>query len=118
MVNYNPLREHIQEIDGNYPYSMPTWLIILTTVLGTLMLGARILIFLYCKHKNAPTCSKSSSLFWQKENTKETKPMFTNQCPTVKANPEMVKEALEILGIDFGDFDKCKPHRNRRMEAN
>ena len=40
MVNYDSLREHIQQIDENYPYSMATWHIILITVLGTLITGA------------------------------------------------------------------------------
>ena len=49
-VNCDSLRRHIQQIDENYPYSMPTWLIILITALGTLMLSAGITIFLHCKH--------------------------------------------------------------------
>ena len=40
LPNYNmvnSLKEYIKQIDGNYPYSMPTWLMILITALGTLI---------------------------------------------------------------------------------
>ena len=50
MVNYDFLREQIQQIDKNYPYSMPTLLIILIKELGTLIIGAGITVFLYCKY--------------------------------------------------------------------
>ena len=50
MVNYYSLREQMQHTDENYLYSMPTWLLILITVLGTLMIVAGITIFLYCKY--------------------------------------------------------------------
>ena len=33
IANYDSARQHIQQIDENYPYSMPTWLIILITIL-------------------------------------------------------------------------------------
>ena len=75
MVDYDSLREQIQQIDEKYPYSKPTWLIILMTVLGTRMVGARSTIFFYFKYNNTPNHSKTSSIFWQKENMKETKAM-------------------------------------------
>ena len=37
MVNYDLLKEHIQQIYENYPYLMPTLFIILATVLGTII---------------------------------------------------------------------------------
>ena len=37
MLNYDSLQERIQKLDENYPYYMPTWLIILITVLSTLI---------------------------------------------------------------------------------
>ena len=94
---------------------------ILITVLGTMVLGARITIFLYCKHKNAPTHSRRTlSILWHKENTNETKPMLSGSpqqstgYPKIKETIEKAKEALEILGIDFSDFNKCKTCRNSK----
>ena len=57
MVNYDSLRAHLRQIDENYPYTIPILLLILITVLGTLMIGARIIVFFYCKCKNAATHS-------------------------------------------------------------
>ena len=56
MVNYEYLREHIRQIDENYPDCMMTWLLILTTELWNLMMGTRISILLYWKQK----CTNSS----------------------------------------------------------
>ena len=39
------LREQIQQINENYPYSMPIWLIILITVLGAPMICAGVYNF-------------------------------------------------------------------------
>ena len=64
MVNNNSLREHIQQIDKNYAYSMPTGLRILITILRTLMTGVEITIFFYCKYNSALTHSKTSFIFW------------------------------------------------------
>ena len=57
VVNYDLLGKHIRQIDKNYPYTMPIWLLILITVLVTLMIAARVTVFFYCKCKNAPTHS-------------------------------------------------------------
>ena len=82
-------------IDENYPYSMPTWLIILITVLGTLIIGAGILIFPYCKHKNAPTCLYLAlSISSCKENFKKTKPMLEN-CPQQSMDCPKIKQPLK-----------------------
>ena len=59
MVNYDSLREQIQQINEKYPYSMPTSLILLITELGIPMIGTRITIFFYCKYKNTSNCSKT-----------------------------------------------------------
>ena len=32
--------------------------------------------------------------------------------PKIKASPEMVRETLGMLEMDFSDFDKYKSHRN------
>ena len=32
--------------------------------------------------------------------------------PNIKTTSEMVKETLEMLGIDFSDFDMCTTHKN------
>ena len=63
-------------MDEKYSYSIPTWLIILITVLVTLMIETGITIFLYCKHKNAPTHFKSLPIFWHEENPRITKLML------------------------------------------
>ena len=84
---------------------MPIWLMILITVLGTLMIGARSTDFFYCKCKNAPIHSMTSSLFWHKENSKETRAMLPGSpqqstgYPNIKATPEMVKEMSEVGAI-------------------
>ena len=67
IVNYDSLRKQSQQIDENYPYSMPTRLIILITVLGILMIGMTITITFYCKYKNKPNHFKTLSLLWHKE---------------------------------------------------
>ena len=36
MVNYDSFREQVPQIDENYPYCIPTWFMILITLLGTL----------------------------------------------------------------------------------
>ena len=77
MVNYDSLREHIKQIDEIYSYSMPIWLIILITVLGTLMIGARVTVFCYCKYRNTLNNSKTSSKFWHKENPRGTTAMLS-----------------------------------------
>ena len=47
MVNYDSSREYISQINENYPYSMPIWIMILITGLGTLIKGVRISSLLY-----------------------------------------------------------------------
>ena len=71
MVNYDSLRGQIQEIDENYPCSKPTWLRILTTTLGTLMIGAGITFFLIANINHFNT----SSILCYEKNPKETKVM-------------------------------------------
>ena len=80
MVNYDSIGEYRRQIDENYANTMPIFLMIIITVLGLLMIGARIIAFCYCKHKNIPTCSKTLCIFWHKENPKETSAMLSF-CP-------------------------------------
>ena len=69
MVIHDFLREQIQQIDENYPYPMPTGLIILISVLGNYMRGAKLQFSFISKTKNALNHSKTLSIFWCKENT-------------------------------------------------
>ena len=39
MINYDLLKEQIQQIDENYPYEIPTWLISLITVLCSFLIA-------------------------------------------------------------------------------
>ena len=61
--------------------------------------------------------------FGHKETPKEARAMLLDSpqqeigCSNIKATPEIVKEILEILGIDFSDFDKCKTAEIAKMEA-
>ena len=48
MVNYDSLREHMGQIDEIIPTPFLFGLRILITVLGTLIIGARITVFFYC----------------------------------------------------------------------
>ena len=92
---------------------MPLWLTILNTVLGILIIGARITAFFYYKCKNGLTCSKILSMLWHKENIKETKAMLSDSpqesidYSKIKVTSEMVKEMLEMLEIDFSYLNKC-----------
>ena len=60
-------------------------------------------ILFYCKYKNAPAHSKTSSIFQHKENDRVTKVMLSGSLqqsigyPKIKATSEMVREALEML---------------------
>ena len=77
---------------------MPTWLMILTTALGTLMTAARSTIFFYGKYKHTPNNSKTSSIFWHKENPTETEAMMSGcpqqstGSPKIKAIPQKVRK--------------------------
>ena len=60
---------------------------------------------------------KAFSVSWHKNDTRYNKEVTTMllislQQPTVppkvKAIPENVRENLELLGVDFSEFDKCK----------
>ena len=74
--------------------------------------------FLLCICKNAPSCSKTFSKFWNKENPKEAREMLSGfplqavGYPNIKATSETVKETLEMLGINLSNFDKHRTHRN------
>ena len=120
MVNYASLGEQIQQIDDDYPYSTSTWLIALITVLGTLMTGVTITIPFYRKYKNTPNHSKTSSIFWHKENPKEPKSMLSGSpqhsigYQRIKVTPEKVRETLEMLELDFFDFHMYKAYRNSK----
>ena len=59
-LSHNSCKQQMQQSGENYPYSMPTQIIILFMVLSTLAAFIGIVIFLYCK------------LFWQ----------LPNQCKT------------------------------------
>ena len=117
MVNYDSLREQIQQIDEKYPYSMPTWLIILITVLGTLIIGTVITGFLCCKLKHKPF---QDFIFWYEMNPKATRTMIPGSShkfigsPKIEATPQNVRYTLELLGIYFSSFDKYKAYRNSK----
>ena len=51
MVIYSSSKEQIQQIDENYPFTIPTWLIILITVLGTLMNATCTAAYCYYKYR-------------------------------------------------------------------
>ena len=51
MVNYDFLEEHIQQINESYLYCMPTWFIILITILSTLIGIIGTTIHCYLKYK-------------------------------------------------------------------
>ena len=51
MVNYDSLKEQIQQIDENYPFAMLTWLKILIMVLSTVMTAGGIAAYCYCKYR-------------------------------------------------------------------
>ena len=115
LVNYDSLMEKILQIDKNYPYSMPTWLIILITVLGSFIITVGIGTFLYGKYKCSSNQSKTL-MFWCKNNQKETGAMLPSSSqqsitsPKVWTNFEKVRETLKLLGIYFSYFDKYKAH--------
>ena len=50
-VNFEKYEDHIQQIDEIYLYSMPSWLIILTTVLGTVISVIGLVIYYHCTSK-------------------------------------------------------------------
>ena len=54
MVNCDSLREQLPQIDKNHPDFIPTWLIILITVLGTIMTGARFTVVYAKLHSFVP----------------------------------------------------------------
>ena len=120
MVNYGPLREQIPHIDENYPFSMPCQLIFALMIpeILIIVLGFQ---FFYISSTNMPqTISKTSSIFWHKGNPKETEVMLlgsshqSRTLPKVKVTHEKVREMLELLGMDFSDFDKDKNHKNSK----
>ena len=51
MVNYDSLKDQNQEVDENYVFAMSTWVIILITVLGTLMIATGIAAYFHCKYR-------------------------------------------------------------------
>ena len=70
VINCNSLREQFQQIDENYPDSMPTQLIILIMVLVILIRIIGIVIFIYCKYRCISNQSKTSGIFWHRNNQK------------------------------------------------
>ena len=81
MVISDSLKEHVQEVEENYLYSMPTWLIILITVIGTFIFVIGLVIYCYCIYKWPSDRPRVFSATWDKKNTKstvESKPMFPN----------------------------------------
>ena len=48
MVNCDLLKENIQQIDENNHYSVPTWLMILIIVLGTIIAVIGIATYYHC----------------------------------------------------------------------
>ena len=51
MVNYDSLKEEIRQNDKNYPFVVPTWLIILITVSDTFMTATGIASYCYCNYR-------------------------------------------------------------------
>ena len=78
-------------------YSRSFWIMILITVLGTLMIGAGITVFFYCKCKNVQFIPRFCLCFG-KQNPKETKAMLSGSpqpsigYPKVKATPKTEKK--------------------------
>ena len=86
-------------------------------ILGTLIVCIGPVNFLYCKFRHALDQSIASSVFSCKRNKNVTKAMSSQQLitfPKVKAIPDKVRERLELLGMDFSNFDKNKAHRNSK----
>ena len=73
MVNYDSFREHLQQLDGNYPYSMPTPFLILITILGTLMIGARMTFSFIANTKIHQIISRPQLYFGIKRTLKKQK---------------------------------------------
>ena len=114
MVNFGPLKEHAWHIYENYPYSMPTWIIILITVLGTFTSVIGLTIYCYCKNTLASNKPRIFSTVCQKKNaknTKESKVMLSSLSQfillysRVKTTPEKLRERLKFMGMDFSELD-------------
>ena len=90
MVNNDSLREQIQQYDENYPYSMPSGLIILITVLGTFIAITVIATLLYCQYWHTVHKSQGSSAFWHRTNTEETE-MMLPRSPQQEINAPKLK---------------------------
>ena len=90
---------------------MPNWLIILITVLGTVMIVLE-LQFSFIVSARMHQLILGLHLYFYIKGTLKTIlsgcPQQLIGYPKVKATPETVRETLEMLGIDFSGFDKCK----------
>ena len=63
MVNYDLLKDIIQQFDENYPFSMSTWLTGLIRVLGSLLATTSTFIYCYFKHRRTKNMPKTFSLY-------------------------------------------------------
>ena len=61
MVNYDLLKEQMQQNDENYPFALSIWLIILIVVVDTLMTATCIAAYWYYKYRK--TQNKSTFFF-------------------------------------------------------
>ena len=72
------------------------------------------------QYKHTLNHSKTSSIFWPKENPKETETILTGSMqqliafPKIKGNPEKVREPLQMLWMDFSDYVKYKAYTNSK----
>ena len=118
MVNYNSLREQIQQINKSCPYSHLAYNFNHSTRNPHNRCGDS--SFLYCKYKHNSNYSKTSSMFSCKDNPTETEAIFASSwqqsvsSSKVKATPDKVRETIEMLGMEFSDLGKCKSQRNTK----
>ena len=63
IINYDSLKEQMQQINENYPYSMLIWFKIFVMMLDTLIAIIGIVTFLHCNHQHTPNKSDACSIF-------------------------------------------------------
>ena len=96
-------------MNENYPFDMPTWLIIIITMLSILMAATGIAVYCYCKYRYSTKKPKIISAAWHRNkvnNNKEVNSLLpdTSQQSTaplkVKTTPEKVIDII-IIGNGF-----------------
>ena len=70
MVNYDLVKEQMQQIDENYAFSTPTWLIMPIKVLGIFTATISIAMYCYCMYKGGRTKPRLYSVVWYKNDMK------------------------------------------------